>query len=236
MKRTVKKTYQQSRNWITTLIQSLFLATSLHLMMSSYQWTQVGFDEAYTHVLFQAQTERQIVFGLHPEVTLNLMGTMELWRTWFASTVENFFHRHFTDTNGLDMSVKQNHWVSKATPWWSAAYSFAKNLILLTWQNTIVVLYKGIVFVYALPLFCLSSVIGAIDGLIHRDIRTQEMGRESSFLFHKFSTLSSKCLSSVLMLYFLLPLTLSVTFFLLPMAGLTCFLSAQTCRHLKKYL
>lgn len=236
MKSTVKKTYQQSRNWITTLIQSLFLATCLHLIISSYQWTQVGFDEAYTHVLLQTQTEEKIVFGLHPEITLGLMGTMGLWRTWFASTLEHFFHRYIPHPKGLDMSVKKNHWVSKATSWWSAAYTFVKNLVLLAWQNTIVVLYKGVVFVYALPLLCLSSGIGAIDGLIHREIRTQEMGRESSFLFHKFSTLSSKCLSSLLMLYFLFPLALSVTFFLLPMAGLTCFLSAQTCRHLKKYL
>jgi len=236
MKSTVKKTYQQSRNWMMTLIQSLFFATCLHLIISSYQWTQVGFDEAYTHVLLQTQTEQQIVFGLHPEITLGLIGTMELLRTWFASTIENFFHRHIPHPKGLNVSANKNHWITKATSWWSAAYTFAKNLILLAWQNTLVVWYKGVVFVYALPLLLLSSGIGAIDGLIHREIRTQEMGRESSFLFHKFSTLSSKCLSSLLMLYFLLPLALSVTFFLLPMAGLTCFLSAQTCRHLKKYL
>ena len=50
----------------------------------------MGFDEAYTHVLLQTQTEEQIVFGLHPEITLGLIGTMGLLRTWFSSTLENF--------------------------------------------------------------------------------------------------------------------------------------------------
>lgn len=236
MKNTVKKTYQQSRNWVTTLIHSLVLATCLHFIISGYQWTQVGFEDAYTHVLAQMQTEQQIVFGLHPEVTLSLMGTMGVWGTWFSSTINQFFHRHIPHAKGIDVSVKNNHWLTTATSWWKQAYQFTQDLMLLAWQNTRVVFYKFIVFVYALPLFFLSSGVGAIDGLIHREIRTQEMGRESSFLFHKFSTLSGKLLSTLMMLYFLLPLALSVTVFLLPMAGLTCFLSAQTCRHLKKYL
>ena len=75
---------------MTTLIQSLSWPPAFTLIISGYQWTQVGFDEAYTHVLVQTQTEEQIVFGLHPEITLGLIGTMGLWRTWFASTLENF--------------------------------------------------------------------------------------------------------------------------------------------------
>lgn len=236
MKNTVKKTYQQSRNWVTTLIHSLVLATCLHFILSGYQWTQVGFEDAYSHVIEQSHTEEHIVFGLHPEVMFRLVGTLSLLSTWFATNLGSFFHRHAPHPKGLDISVNKNHWLTTATSWWKQAYQFTQDLMLLAGQNTRVVFYKFIVFVYALPLFFLSSGVGAIDGLIHREIRTQEMGRESSFLFHKFSTLSSKFLSSLMMLYFLLPLALSVTVFLLPMAGLTCFLSAQTCRHLKKYL
>jgi len=111
-----------------------------------------------------------------------------------------------------------------------------KNLLWLFIENIKVVCYKAMVFAYALPLLVVSSVVGSIDGLIHREIRTQEMGRESSFLFHKFSRLSSRLISTVMMAYFILPLSLSLPLFLLPMALLTCGLSSMTCRYLKKYL
>ena len=243
MKKPIKTTVKHSTYWLEQAVQSFLLATCIHFALSSYHYIQDGYDVAYAHVSQQARDEELIVFGLHSDASIEILSTVFFIKTWSEEQISRLWHKSTSNlsnkASGLDFSDKKNHWstVKKNTAsWWDQGCEMMKHLFRLLVETIKVVFYKTIVFVYALPLLVVSSVIGCVDGLIQREIRTQEMGRESSYLFHKFSKLSSKLISTLMMLYFILPLSLSITWFLMPMAGLTCFLSAQTCRHLKKYL
>lgn len=243
MKKPIKATYKQSTYWLEQVVQSFILATCIHFVLSCYHTAQDGFESAYAQVSQQTMAEERIVFSFHTDTSIEILSAIILVKTWIETQVghlwENSQKNISSAATHLNFSDKKNPWnASKntTTSWWQKGCLLVKNLFVLFVENIKVVFYKTIVFVYALPLLAVSSLIGCIDGLIQREIRTQEMGRESSYLFHKFSTLSSKLIKTLMMLYFILPLSLSITWFLMPMAGLTCFLSAQTCRHLKKYL
>ena len=245
MKKPIKATYKQSTHWVEKFVFTLFLATCIHFALSMYHYTQDGFDAAYQEVVDQGEEELFILFGYHPTITINMLSTMLETKNWLINKVSTFWSQETASLSDkaskLDFSEKKNHWglgdkKQAVTTWWQGSWSLVKNLCWLFIENCKVVLYKAIVFVYAIPLLAVSSVVGSIDGLIHREIRTQEMGRESSFLFHKFSRLSSRLIATLMMAYFILPLSLSLPLFLLPMALLTCGLSSMTCRHLKKYL
>ncbi len=245
MKKPIKATYKQSTHWIEKFVFTLFLATCIHFALSTVHYTQEGYDIAYQDVVHQGEEELFILFGYHPTITISMLSTMLEAKNWLAVKVSKLWTQETASlaksASKLDFSEKKNHWglgdkKQAVTAWWQESWLLVKNLFWLFIENVKVVFYKAIVFVYALPLLVVSSVVGCIDGLIHREIRTQEMGRESSFLFHKFSRLSSRLISTVMMAYFILPLSLSLPLFLLPMALLTCGLSSMTCRHLKKYL
>lgn len=66
-------------------------------------------------------------------------------------------------------------------------------------------------FIKAFPLFGLSLMIFVTDGLVYRDIRKFQAGRESTLFFHRAKLMMSFCLFIPLFIY------LSIPIFILPM-------------------
>jgi len=111
--------------------------------------------------------------------------------------------------------------------------SEALKLLLIT---TDIILCRVEIFVKALPLFGLTLMIFVTDGLVYRDIRKFQAGRESTLFFHRAKLLMSFCLLIPLFFYLSIPLFISpMLIFIVQslMLGISIKLAAM---YFKKYI
>lgn len=97
-------------------------------------------------------------------------------------------------------------------------------------------LIKLMMLLAAIPLFILTMAAGLIDGLNQRAIRTACLGRESSFVFHKLNRYSKKLLVILILLWIVMPISITPALVFVPISLLMGFMVAITCSRFKKYL
>ena len=106
-------------------------------------------------------------------------------------------------------------------------------LMLLTSQC---MLSKLMILLAAVPLFFLAMLAGLVDGLNQRAIRTANLGRESSYLFHRLNHYFRKCLLLALMLWLSIPVSITPADVFIPislmMALMVALLLASGMEHL----
>ncbi|WP_447531328.1 DUF4400 domain-containing protein, partial [Legionella pneumophila] len=68
----------------------------------------------------------------------------------------------------------------------------------------------------AIPQFLLRDVVGLVDGLNQRAIRTASLGRESSYVFHQLNRHAKRGLLLLLSLWLALPISISPAFVIEP--------------------
>lgn len=91
-------------------------------------------------------------------------------------------------------------------------------------------------FVLALPLFALISMVCITDGLVKRDIRKFQGARESTFIFHRMKYLKGFCFFVPLLIYFSLPFYITPTIFLITQAMILGLIFGTSATYFKKYL
>lgn len=97
-------------------------------------------------------------------------------------------------------------------------------------------LIKLIILFAALPLFALTMIAGLVDGLNQRAIRTACLGRESSYVFHRLNHYLKKGLVILLMLWLVLPVSITPAYVFVPVSLLMGLMVAMTASRFKKYL
>ncbi len=96
-------------------------------------------------------------------------------------------------------------------------------------------LIKLMLLIMAIPLLSVTTLVGLVDGLNQRAIRTACLGRESSYLFHQLKRYSQKGLNVFLGVWLVLPLSITPALVFIPMSLFTGMITAITVSHFKKY-
>lgn len=92
------------------------------------------------------------------------------------------------------------------------------------------------VLTFAMPLFLLAVITGAVDGLMRRDLRKFGAGRESSFIYHRAKRTLLPLMACPWVIYLSLPWSVNPNWVLLPCATLLGCMIAITSATFKKYL
>ncbi|MNJ59446.1 hypothetical protein D3C77_551320 [compost metagenome] len=92
------------------------------------------------------------------------------------------------------------------------------------------------VLILATPLFLLTVITGAVDGLMSRDLRKFGAGRESSFVYHRAKRTLLPLMVSPWVIYLSLPLSVNPIWVLLPCAAVLGWMVAITAATFKKFL
>ena len=66
----------------------------------------------------------------------------------------------------------------------AGASQFISTILVVAMYVAMDVALRLSVALYALPAFVLACLVGAVDGLVRRDLRRWSGGRESSFVYH----------------------------------------------------
>jgi len=132
-------------------------------------------------------------------------------------------------------SPKPNSTMSAISEWGSQYYRKAKPYLeaASTVAQTFVIRLALIVF--SLPVFLLAGLIGAVDGLVERDLRRWGGGRESSNVFNLAKRSVVPAFVGACVIYISLPFSIDPVIVLLPFAlalGLAVRISFE---RLKKY-
>lgn len=96
-------------------------------------------------------------------------------------------------------------------------------------------LVKLVLLTMAIPLLSITTLMGLVDGLSQRAIRTACLGRESSYLFHQLKRYAKRGLNIFLAIWLVLPLAITPAFIFIPMSLFTGVITAITVSHFKKY-
>mgnify|MGYP001357083675 CR=1 FL=1 len=92
---------------------------------------------------------------------------------------------------------------------YNTANLFTSEPLRLLLTVTDIIVCRLEIFIKAFPLFGLSLMIFLTDGLVYRDIRKFQAGRESTIFFHRAKLLMSFCLFIPLFFYLSLPIFIS---------------------------
>lgn len=96
-------------------------------------------------------------------------------------------------------------------------------------------LVKLVLLTLAIPLLSITTLVGLVDGLSQRAIRTACLGRESSYLFHQLKRYAKRGLNVFLGAWLVLPLAITPAWIFIPMSLFTGIITASTVSHFKKY-
>tara|TARA_B110000879_G_C11169370_1_gene512798 strand:- start:1496 stop:2209 length:714 start_codon:yes stop_codon:yes gene_type:complete len=95
---------------------------------------------------------------------------------------------------------------------------------------------KLFLLILSLPLFILTTLVGFVDGLSAREIRKSELGRESSYVFHRLSGWVMTFIGVSLLIWFVLPLPINPSQVFLPLCIILMFSIRMASSRFKKYL
>lgn len=146
----------------------------------------------------------------------------------------------FIKTNLLktmpNMSFKEKGYLDFSSHLLFVNYSIISESKQLFFTATVLIVVRWLIIFMSLPLFILMAVLGFIDGLMKRELRRYQGGRESALVYHR----AKSCIKPVFLvgciLYLTLPLNLPPDIVLLPFAMAIGYLIALTTKMFKKYV
>lgn len=100
----------------------------------------------------------------------------------------------------------------------------------------LVFLIRLVILVLSTPIFLLAAIVGAVDGLVRRDIRRFGAGRESSFLYYHAKAWCKPMIILAWLIYLSIPFSVHPNLIFIPMAFLFGLSLSITFGSFKKYI
>ena len=163
-----------------------------------------------------------------PETAARLIG----WAYWGAGQLYRW--------SGLEWVVR---WVVSDGPGaWpglellrAALRAFGDYLLAAAYITQLTGARLGVVLL-AVPAFAVTGLMGAVDGLVRRDLRRFGGGQESSFMYHHLKKTVRPMFSVPVFLYLISPWSVHPTYLFVPFALLFGYFVQRTLGKFKKYL
>lgn len=143
-------------------------------------------------------------------------------QTAFSATSPNFNARSNKAMNSI--SEWGNEYYRKAEPYLEAASTVTQTFVI-----------RLALIVFSMPVFLLAGLIGAVDGLVERDLRRWGGGRESSNVFNLAKRSVVPAFVGACVIYISLPFSIDPVVILMPFALLLGLAVRISFERLKKY-
>ncbi|KTD25139.1 TIGR03747 family integrating conjugative element membrane protein [Legionella maceachernii] len=206
---------QYSKRMSLQLTLVLFLGWLALIIWAVSQWLLHGYPFALDTVNTLANTQREAITPVYQGSLLSAL-PFEIKPGW-ALTIP-YLNKLAINDFAADLLEKSQQFFQ---------------LVLISSQCLLI---KLIILFAAIPLFALSMIVGLVDGLNQRAIRTACLGRESSYVFHRLNHYLKKLLVILLMLWLALPLSVTPAYIFVPISLLMGLMMAMTASRFKKYL
>lgn len=192
-----------------------FLGWCMLLLWAVSQWIFYGYSNAYNTINTLTNSQRT---AISPVVPGSLLSVLPLAYKP-TGTITFLYSKTLANNPFLNDLIEK-----------------AQQLIQIIIMSSQCLLIKLMILLSALPLFALSMLAGLVDGLNQRAIRTACLGRESSYLFHRFSHYLKKFLLLLLLAWLALPISMNPAAVFVPISLMMALMVAMTASRFKKYL
>ncbi|MDW9178622.1 TIGR03747 family integrating conjugative element membrane protein [Legionella pneumophila] len=222
-----------SKKNIMSLMVIVLLGWLILMGWVSSLWFCLGFEKAYSSVATLSHKQTQAIDAFNGMAVANTI------KSWLKTVPTQDIANKAAETSSL---IKKNlDDVIPDEP--NNLNVLTQDFILITNQiwllmglTTQVMFIKLVILISSIPLFLLMIVVGLVDGLNQRAIRTASLGRESSYVFHQFNRHAKRCLLLLLSLWLALPISITPAFVFVPASLLLGILVSITASRFKKYL
>lgn len=213
---------------IVWLILSLLISVIIEWIGMIWFWSEQGADHAKA-VLTSDQAY------LNTQLYQNSLNAKQVVAENAKSAViwiekQTAFKRHSPRFN-----PKSNSTMSAVSEWSSKYYRKAKPYLEAASIVTQTFVIRLALIVFSLPVFVLAGLIGAVDGLVERDLRRWGGGRESSNVFNLAKRSVVPAFVGACVIYISLPFSIDPVIVLLPFVLLLGFAVRISFERLKKY-
>jgi len=202
-------------------------------------WVFSGFDFAWNRIHqlsnqqmttmteFQTPSSQGVCDERSPECH-EILHRKLLGMTVKLENVSNNLHKK------LNSALPTNDLFNNQEVW--HAIAMVQHVWLLMSITTHVMLIKLTILLAAIPLFALTMIAGLVDGLNQRFIRTASLGRESSYMFHRFNHYFKRGLLVLLIIWLAIPISITPALMFVPVSILLSLMMSITASRFKKYL
>jgi integrating conjugative element membrane protein (TIGR03747 family) len=118
----------------------------------------------------------------------------------------------------------------------STIYTSVENCLIAAAYTGLIFMVRLLVLTLTIPLFAIAVFVGLVDGLVGRDLRRFEAGRESGYVYHRAKASLTVLLVLPWVTYLMLPISVNLHLILLPCAVLLGLAVDVTARSFKKYI
>jgi integrating conjugative element membrane protein (TIGR03747 family) len=216
------------------LIFVLLVAWVIAMVVNMIDWNKQGYtfliktlDEAYAKYREELFTRNETL-NIYSDAVILLI--KEYTQPFFIAVMQK--SQTLTSSSNL-FDFKSD---KSAKKFISIIYQNAIQFLSVVIATTKILFAKVMNIIVSFWLYVFASLLGALDGLVKRYIRTAEGGRESTFVFHKVSHVVIQLPIWILALYLIIPDTFSpeIVVMLISLALFAFFTIATS--QLKKYL
>lgn len=213
--------------FVGKVIFALILGFLIGFGINSYCWHKEGFNKTMQRInaVYQQEIDglslRNERFAAYFAASINLSGN---WLIHFKTSVQ-------AGINKIELFRR-----------WKLATAFSKAMnglskFMRVCLGTIkIVLGKLAGIVVSIWIYIFASLLGMLDGLLKRYVRTQEGGRESTFVFHKVSNTVLAIPAYILAVYLVVPLFINPAVVACVMAVLFYWFFSLVTSNLKKFV
>ena len=132
-------------------------------------------------------------------------------------------------------NVRSNKTMNSISEWSSEYYRKAEPYLEAASTVTQTFVIRLALIVFSIPVFLLAGLIGAVDGLVERDLRRWGGGRESSNVFNLAKRSVVPAFVGACVIYISVPFSIDPVIVLLPFALLLGLAVRISFERLKKY-
>jgi hypothetical protein len=221
---------------IFSLISMFIGAVFVGLVINCILWAYYGYDKTITSLneVYLTQVKsmlitNQQVSSWYVDFLANLYN---LTNNGQATAMHYFEHSiaTFTTNRGIQVDHGQLHDNIQMV---GGFLQKLKNITVMT-INVIAAKFLGVLGSTLFVFFAL--MLGVVDGLLRRYIRTSEGGRESSFLYSTYQMWLIPIPIFIVTLYLSIPLEVDTELVMIGVALTTFFLSYTYCKSIKKFV
>lgn len=213
------------------MVGALMLSILVEWVCISLLWPEQGWHHAKEMMHFELSQ-------LSTEFTRSAF-MQEPGRTAQA-LVEEAYQWIFVKTGLIENIRNASHRISTVARDFSyylgMVYVYLEDYLIAAAYTVLVFLLRLLVLFLSLPLFLLSAFVGLVDGLVRRDLRRFNAGRESGFIYHRARASLMPLAVLPWVIYLALPVSIPPLLILLPCALLLGLAMNITAGSFKKHL
>lgn len=209
------------------LIMSIFISIIIEWIGLSYWWPDQP-DHAYQMFTYEYNAInddfKTMIKNYQPiqviNVSISYMYDL-LYNSAFTQATINWLN----DPNSSGMGLQMKRLIIAGHTYISSA-----GYIILT------ITMRAVVFILSLPWFVLCGALGAVNGLVEREIRKDEGGLEHAYVHHLVKDHKYLFINGAWVLYLAIPWSIHPSYLLIPAGLLFSYTIYLTMWTFKKYL